>query len=145
MVAIATARQTSGVGKLAASVRACANRQSPNKHGNLIAPVRRQREPAAADFRLVHHVVMDQRRQMHHLDDDGHGDMGIVDLAQGIGRQRHQRRAQVLALPVQRVIGVTANGRIKSLDLLGQPTGDRLQKRLHRMNNLFPGISRFGT
>ena len=33
--------------------------------------MRGQCQPATADFRLVHDVVVNQRRQMDHLDNDG--------------------------------------------------------------------------
>src|SRR6478736_3807677 len=45
---------------------------------------------AAPDLRLVHHIVMHQRSEMHHLDDRGYGDMGVVDLAERVGGERHE-------------------------------------------------------
>ena len=51
------------------------------QHGDFIAPIGRERELAAADFRLVHHVVMHQRGQMHHLDDDRRRDVRVGGLA----------------------------------------------------------------
>ena len=112
------------------------------QHGDFVAPVGRQRRPAPADFRLVHHVVMHQRRQMHHLDDDRHRHMGVVNLAQRFGRQRHQRGPQMLALPVQGIIRVTNDVRVEGLDLLRQPLPDGFKERLNRINDLFPGANR---
>ena len=76
------------------------------QHGDVIAPVGRQRQPAPANLGFIHHVVMHQRRQVHHLDDYGHRHVGVADLAQGLGGQGHQRGSQMLALPVQRIISV---------------------------------------
>ena len=60
------------------------------------------------------------------------GYVGIVDLPQRLGRQGHQGGPQMLALPVQRVIGVTDDVRVKGLDLLRQPAADCFQERLDR-------------
>ena len=72
----------------------------PEQHGDLVAPIGRQRRPAPANLGFINHIVMHQRRQMHHFDDHRHRDVGVVDLPQRFGGQGHQRGPQMLALPV---------------------------------------------
>ena len=114
------------------------------QHGNLIAPVRRKRRLLPAQYRFIHHVVVRERGQMNHLDDDRDGDEAVVRLANGRGAQGHERRAQLLALIRQCVLGVRGDFRVESVNLLGQPFGHRFQKRLDRLHNLFPGMRWFG-
>ena len=141
-VAIATARQTSGVGKAGRQLQRLREQAVAEQHGDFIAPIRREGELAAPDFRLVHHVVMHQRGQMHHLDDDRRRDMRVAGLADGVGRQRDERGAQMLAAAVQRVLRVGNDLRVKIIDLLDQSLRHRLEKRLHRFHDLFPGTIR---
>ncbi len=55
-----------------------------------------------------------------------------------LGGQSHQRGPQMLALPVQRVIRVTDDVRVESLDLLRQPVTDCFQERFNRADDLLP-------
>ena len=50
----------------------------------------------------------------------------------------------MLALPVQRVIRVTDDVRVESLNLLRQPATDGFQEGLNRADDLLPVTSRLG-
>ena len=123
----------------------CLGKQAIAKqHGDFVAPIGRQRGPVAADLRLVHHIVMHQRRQMYHFNDDRRRHVRISDFAQGAGGQRHDGRAQMLSAAVQGVLGVRNDLRIKIIDLPDQLARDRLQKRFHRFHDVLPGTFRIG-
>ena len=86
---------------------------------------------------------MDQRGQVHHFDDNRHGDKVVIGLADAARAQGDQRWTQLFALIRKGVPGVRSDFRIESLHLLGQLPGHRLQKWLDRLHNLFPGMRRF--
>ena len=69
--------------------------------------------------------------------------MVIRGAAGGIGRQRHQRGAKLLALIGQRVAGVGGDFGVESAHLLLQPAGNRIQKGLHRLHDTFPNHTGF--
>jgi hypothetical protein len=46
---------------------------------------------------------MYQRRQMHHLNDGSDCDMGIIDLAEGLCRQRYQGGPQMFTVTGQAI------------------------------------------
>ena len=116
----------------------------PEEHGDFVAPIGRQGQLAPADLGLVHDIVVDQRGQVNHLDDDRDGDMLVAGPAEGVGGQSHQGRAQVLALAVEGVIRVGGNFRVEGFDLVRQSPADGFQKRLDRVDDLLPGKGRLG-
>ena len=115
------------------------------QHRDFIAPFRRHRWAAAPDFRLIHHVVVDERGEVNHLDDDRRRDVGFIGFAEATGGQRHQRRAQMFAAVVQRVLGVRHDLRIKLPRLPDELGRHGMQKRLHRFHDFFPGTGGVGS
>ena len=114
------------------------------QHRDFVPPIRRQGELTTADFGLVHHVVMDQRGQMDHFNDDRRVDMCVTGFADGIGRQGDQGRAQMFAAAIEGILRVGNDLRVKIVDLLDQSLRDRLEKWLQRFHDMFPGTVRVG-
>ncbi len=114
------------------------------QHGDFVAPIGRQRELVAADFRLVHHIVVHQRGQVHHFNDDRRRHVRLSDLAERAGGQRQNRGTQMFPAAIQGVLRIGNDLRIKIVDLPDQLPRDRLKKRLHRFHDLFPGTIRIG-
>ena len=81
---------------------------------------------------------------MHHFDDDRRRHVRVGHLAERTGGQRHQCRAQMLAAAFQRVFGVGNDLRIELMHLPEQLFRDRVQKRLDRFHEVFPGTIRIG-
>ena len=97
-----------------------ANRKSPVR----IATVLSQRAFAdwrtAAQRRLVHDVVVVERREVGQLDDDGGGhDAGRGRVAELRGQQ-HEQRPEPLAAGVDQVPGGLGDERVVALDRLAQ-------------------------
>ena len=65
--------------------------------------------------------------------------MGFVGLTEATRRHRDERGAQMFAAVVQRMLGVSDNLRIKIARLPRQALRHRMEKRLHRFHNQFPG------
>ena len=112
------------------------------EHGDFIAPFRRDCRTAAPDQRLIHHVIVNQRGEVHHFDDDRRRDMRFPGLAETARRQRDEGGPQVLAAVVQRMLGVGNDLRVKIAGLPDELPGHRLKKRLHRFHDYFPGTGR---
>ena len=75
-----TRRQLQGIGEQAIA----------KKHGDFTAPFCRQGGQPASNLRLIDDIVMNEGGQMHHLDDDRHGDVILARLAQGLGGKRYK-------------------------------------------------------
>jgi hypothetical protein len=112
-VAAATARQTSGVGKLAASFNAWANRQSPSNTEISLPQFAARRRTAPAHGRFVHHVVVHERRQMHHLDNHRDRDVAVLNSPVALAARPTRAGTQLLALRAQSVFGVTGEIRLE--------------------------------
>ena len=108
------------------------------KHRDFIAPMGGQSGPAASNLAFIHHVIMDEGRQMDHFDDHGDGDVGVVEFAQGICGQGDERRAQVFAVAIERIFGIGTDRGIEVFHLFGEPGMDGFQKRFNGFNDLFP-------
>ena len=138
LVAAETARQISGVGKLAANSSAWAKRQSPNKHGNFVSPIGGQGQPAAAQLRLIDDVVMDEGGQMDHFDDHGDRQMRFIEHSGSFAAERDEDGAKAFALGREGVSGKGGDLRLEFPGLGFQLQRNALKKGFHRFRNLFP-------
>jgi hypothetical protein len=114
------------------------------QHRDFIAPIRRERGPAAPDFGFVYHVVVNERGQMHQFDDDRRRHVRVGHFAERPGGQRHQHGTQMLAAPLQRVFGVRHDLRIELVHLPEELFRHCVQKRLHRFHEALPGTIQIG-
>ena len=105
---------------------------------NGIAPAGGQRRLSSADGRRVHHVIVDQRGEVDHLDDHGDRHQLFVERADRLAGERNQGRAKLLALIVQRIAGISGDLGLEAVHLRGKPLGDASQKRPHRCDNFLP-------
>ena len=76
-----------------------------DQHSRARMPQRIDRRSAATHVSLVHHIVVDQRSRMDHLDERGSHVTAIGHFAVQRRRQQHQQRTQLLAPVTQDVIG----------------------------------------
>jgi hypothetical protein len=76
---------------------------------------------------------------MHHFDDDRRRDVRVGNFADGIGRERDERRAQVLAAAVERVLRVRDDLRIKFMRLPGSNVALTACRNGSPVHDLFPG------
>mgnify|MGYP003343033186 CR=1 FL=1 len=97
------------------------------QHGNLISPIRRERRALSADACLVHDVVVDERREVDHLDDDGDGGVLVGELAGGVGAKADERGPELLALARERVLRKARDLGIERPHLLAETRGHGLE------------------
>ena len=93
--------------------------------GNFIIPICSKSGTATANFRFVYNVVVDERCQMHHFDDDRHSDMVVVDFARSRPAEANEERTQLLSISAQRVFGIRQDLGFKFPGLGKQTFGDR--------------------
>ena len=79
---------------------------------------------------------MNQRGQVHHLDDDCRPSHAVVPAAGTVRREAGQRRSKLFALPRQRVLRVWRNLWIKRRQLLSQLLLNPIEKRRNGEKNL---------
>ena len=103
----------------------------PQQHGRLVAAQVVDRRPLAAQFRLIQHIIMHQRRHVNHLDDGRNREMNIVDRPARTTRQQHEHRSKHLAPKPRDVFGERADaGQIAARFVIESP-GDFGELGLH--------------
>ena len=99
------------------------------QHGDVVAPPRVHRQPAAPQVGVVDDVVVDQRRGVDELDDRGVQDRAVAGVAdQPRGHQQH-RRADPLAAAGPDVLADLRNQRDLRLDVAREFLVDLLEGR----------------
>ena len=73
------------------------------EHAHVVAPARVRARAAAARFRAVDHVVVDQRRAVDHLDHRAEVDRAFAAIARRARAQQQQRRPQPLSAALAQV------------------------------------------
>jgi hypothetical protein len=111
-------------------VRGAGEQEVAGEHRHRIAPTGVGAGHTAADVRLVHDVVVVERRQVRELDDDGGGHHpGRVRIAELRGKQ-HQQRPEPLAARPHQVLGRLGDERHVALRGLQQALFNRCQPGL---------------
>ncbi len=112
------------------------NRKSPVRIATWLPQIECARVGAAAQVRLVHHVVVVERREVGELDDARGGDdlVGVRAVA-GLGGEQHEQRPEPLAAGRHQVAGGLGDERGPAADVPGQrlldhePSGREADRR----------------
>ena len=119
------------------------------EHGNFVAPIGRERGPAAANLGAVHHIIVHQRSEVDHLNNHRRARVLGIEPARCATAQGHQQRSQLFALAAQRVLHEGGDLRIKGIHLRLQLARHLIEEWLHRFAQLLPvqrrrGVGLFG-
>ena len=108
----------------------------PEKDSDRVSPLCVGGRLVAPHLRTVHDVIVDKRRNVDQLQDDGQVHMRLCDLSGGPGGKKCQRRPQPLAARPANIGHVSLDSRIERLRLLADPALDGGQVRVDQLERL---------
>lgn len=86
----------------------------------MIAPPGNHRRTVSANAGTVHHIIVDQGRQMNHFHHHANGDVFIPKATDRPRSQGDERRAELFSLPVKGVAGMLRDLGLKLVHLRGE-------------------------
>ena len=117
-----TADAATGVSclKAAGEVKRVREQVITEQHAGFVIPAGIHGCHMASGFSVVQHVIMNERRQVNHLNDSTQNFVILTNSAAGLCRQEQQHRSQPLPSKSGRMFEDVANVRILTAQLIGQ-------------------------
>jgi hypothetical protein len=94
----------------------------PEEDSDVVSPARSHRGTTPTDHGTVHDVVMDESRQVDHLEQHGDRDMVLHDASDAPGAEAHEGGSELFTPVVEGIAGLARDLGLEAVHLGLQPT-----------------------